>query len=437
MRIRTRLFCIYTMLIMMSAGCNGQFLPGFAAQSTPAINPTPGPSITPVPTLLSIPATPTNPAPTNLLTIWLPPQFAPAGGTPGGDLLQERLATFVEQNPGVKINVRIKASDGPGGLLDSLSTASAAAPLALPSLVILTRADMENAALKGLIFPVDGLSKTINDPDWYEYARQLAQVQGSTFGVPMAGDTLLLLYRPVKIGTPPVDWPGLLALGQPLVFPAEDPNASLTLNLYQSAGAQVEDSQHRPILDSEVLGKVLKLYADGAQSGVFPYWLAQYQTDAQAWQAYHDQRAQWLITWSSRYLTELPADTSAMPIPTLGNEPFTLANGWLVALSDPIPERRALSMKLIEFLTESEFLAKWSAAIDYLPTRPTSLAAWPNQSLRSILSQVALSARISPSNDLAASLGPILEDATLQVIKRQSDPVQAAQAAAEKLNPSK
>jgi hypothetical protein len=66
MRIRTRLFCIYTMLIMMSAGCNGQFLPGFAAQSTPAINPTPGPSITPVPTLLSIPATPTNPAPTNL-----------------------------------------------------------------------------------------------------------------------------------------------------------------------------------------------------------------------------------------------------------------------------------------------------------------------------------------------------------------------------------
>jgi multiple sugar transport system substrate-binding protein len=347
------------------------------------------------------------------------------------------LATFVEQNPGVKINVRIKASDGPGGLLDSLSTASAAAPLALPSLVILTRADMENAALKGLIFPVDGLSKTINDPDWYEYARQLAQVQGSTFGVPMAGDTLLLLYRPVKIGTPPVDWPGLLALGQPLVFPAEDPNASLTLNLYQSAGAQVEDSQHRPILDSEVLGKVLKLYADGAQSGVFPYWLAQYQTDAQAWQAYHDQRAQWLITWSSRYLTELPADTSAMPIPTLGNEPFTLANGWLVALSDPIPERRALSMKLIEFLTESEFLAKWSAAIDYLPTRPTSLAAWPNQSLRSILSQVALSARISPSNDLAASLGPILEDATLQVIKRQSDPVQAAQAAAEKLNPSK
>ena len=82
---------------------------------------------------------------------------------------------------------------------------------------------------------------------------------------------------------------------------------------------------------------------------------------------------------------------------------------------------------------QGEFLASWTAAAGYLPTRPTSLALWPNQALQSLLSQIVLSAQLRPNNDLTSSLGPVLADATLQVIKGQTDPVQAAQAAAERL----
>jgi multiple sugar transport system substrate-binding protein len=370
------------------------------------------------------------------LVIWLPPQFDPGAATPAAEKLRTRLASFEAENPGYKIQVRIKASNGPGGLVDELSTAGAAAPAVLPALVALSRSDLETAALKGLVYPLDNLSHQIDDPDWYPYARQLAMIQGSTFGLPFAGDGMILLYRPAKLPNPPADWPGLIKAGLPIAFPAADSQATVTLLLYLSAGGQVKDSLGRPQLQADPLTRVLRLIDDGVKGNIFPNWLAQYQTDGQAWQAYRDQRAQLLITWSSRYLADLPADTAACPIPSLGSQPMTLATGWVWAISTPQPERRAIAARLAEYLASSDFLAQWNSASGYLPPRPSAMATWSNQGMRGLLSPMALSAQIRPSNDLMLGLGPVLQDATLQVLKQQGDPAQAAQAAAERLTVS-
>lgn len=93
------------------------------------------------------PASPENPG---TLRLWLPPQFDPSGNTPAAQILRQRLNEFSRRYPDVTLDVRVKAVDGPGGLLDSLTTASAAAPGALPDLVALPRELMETAALKGL-----------------------------------------------------------------------------------------------------------------------------------------------------------------------------------------------------------------------------------------------------------------------------------------------
>ena len=373
------------------------------------------------------------------LLIWVPPQFDPSNGTPGSDKLKARLAAFENENPGLKVQVRVKGASGSGGLLESLSAASAAAPGTLPSLIATSRSDLETAALKGLVFPLDGMSRLVDDADWYSYSRQLALIQGTAFGLPFAGDSLLMLYRPAKLPTPPTDWPGLIKAALPASFPAADNQSLLTLLLYLSAGGQVKDSQGRPTLQAEPLTQVLRLYADGQKAGIFPNWLAQYQTDGQAWQAYREQRTQLLITWSSRYLIDLPADTSAVPIPSLGGQSLTLATGWLWALVDPSADRRSAAVRLAEYLVNSDFLAQWSAATGYLPTRPSSLTGWSNQSLRALLSPVLLSSQVRPANDLLLGLGPILQEATLQIIKQQGDPAQTAQAAAERLSvpPSK
>ena len=377
--------------------------------------------------------TPT-PTPPQVLTIWVPPEFDPNGDTAAGRLLALRLKEFSQQNPDVEsVEVRVKAAAGASSLLDSLTAASAAAPGALPSLVALRRADLETAALKGLIYPMDDLASTIDDPDWYPYARQMALIQGSMYGLPFAGDALLLVYRPAYISAAPKTWEDVVETGKPLLIPAADPLASVTLAMYQSAGGSISDSQNRPALDPEVLTEVLSVYQQGTQSGAFPVWLSEYQTDGQAWEAYTERRADWMVTWSTRYLSELPVDTTAVLLPLLGSEPYTTPSGCTWALADPDPQRQSLSQALAEYLVDSDFLAAWAEPSGYLPTRPTALASWSNQSMRSLISQIVLSANLRPANDLLSSLGPVLEESALQIIQYKGMPEMQAQAASERL----
>ena len=434
---------------MLLAGCSAGLDPlSWLQPAAPTPSPSPArpaasatpngqPARTATPT--RSPAENATPGGPQTLIVWVPAQFDPAN-SPGGERLKARLAAFETENPGLKIQLRVKAASGAGGLVESLAAASAAAPSTLPALVALPRADLETAALKGLVFPLDGLTRLVDDSDWYAYARQLALIQGAAFGLPFAGDSLLLLYRAARFASaPPADWAGLTKAGFPVAFAAADSQALTTLLLYLSAGGQVKDSQGRPSLQTEPLTRVLKQYADGVKAGLFPLWLTQTQTDGQAWQAYREQRAQLLITWSSRYMVDLPADTAAVPIPAVGGSALTLATGWVWALSDPLPERRALSVRLAESLVASDFMAQWSFAAGYLPTRPSALAAWSNPSLRTLLNPVLLSSQIRPPSDLLLATGPVLQDVTLQVLKGQVDPAQAAQAAVERLaaSPSK
>ncbi len=368
------------------------------------------------------------------LTLWLPPQFDPAADTPAGQLLQQRLDAFMEENPGVLIHVRIKAPSGPGGLLESLTAAAAPAPAALPSVIALSRGDLEAAALKGLIYPLEGVSEEVESTDWYPYARQLSRVQDIPFAIPIAGDALMLFYRPASVGgTPPQNWQEVLAFGNPLLFAGDDPQALLTLTLYRSLGGLVQDLQGRPALQADLLQQVFELYQEGARRGTFPPTVAQYQSGGQVWQAYLDGQANWAVTFASFYLTDLPDDTVALLLPSLGGDDFTQATGWGLAIADPDPQRRPMAVKLAEYLSAADFLAEWAAAAGYLPVHPTSLTGWQPVTLQNTLSRVVLSAQIRPSNEILASLGPVLRESGLAVLRNQASPAQAAQSAVEKL----
>jgi ABC-type glycerol-3-phosphate transport system substrate-binding protein len=138
-----------------------------------------------------------------------------------------------------------------------------------------------------------------------------------------------------------------------------------------------------------------------------------------------------VITWSSRFLSELPVDSAALPIPTPEGSPFTLANGWVWALSNPQVERHASSIELAEFLTASDFLSRWTAAAGYLPPRSSALEGWSNTTLQNLAEEVARSAHIFPPTDAMSALSPALQQAALEVLKAQMDPETAAQEAIE------
>jgi ABC-type glycerol-3-phosphate transport system substrate-binding protein len=278
----------------------------------------------------------------------------------------------------------------------------------------------------------------MDDPDWYEYARQLSHLQNSTFGIPFAGDALILIYRPAILGEVPADWTSLLEVSTQndasLSFPAADSNSLVTLTLYQSMGGMLLDEENRPTLDQVLLTEVLTYYHQAQQSSLMPYWLTQYETDEQSWDAYIENQADMAISWASRYLQNLPADSSAAPIPTQDGIPFTLATGWAWTLSSPDPDRQVLSAQLAEFLTTADFLAVWTAESGYIPPRSSALSAWGDVPTQRLLQQVTPSAILSPSLDVLNTLGPVMQGASVDVLKEEATPITAAEEAIETLN---
>jgi multiple sugar transport system substrate-binding protein len=412
------------MLWLLLAGCSELPISG---QATPTFMPSETPTILPTPTVepTEVPAHPA------AIRIWLPPQFDLSNGSPGSQLLKERLDEFTARRSGIKVDVRVKALSGTGGILDSLIAANAAAPLALPDLVLIPRDILENAALKGLLFPLTDLISPLDDGDWYPYAQQLAHLQDSTFGLPFAGDAQVLLYRPAEIQEPPRDWPAVLEMNAPLIFPAGDEQARFTITEYMASAGQLEDEEGRPMLDVATLENVLTFFQSAESAGVMPFWLTQYTSDEQAWEAYNEAQSNMVVTWISRFLSELPVDTDAAPVPTPEGVPFTLANGWVWAVSNPQVERHAAAVELAEFLTTSDFLSQWTAASGYLPPRSSALDGWSNTTLQILAEQIARSAQIFPPADVMTAVSPALQQATVEVLKEQIDPATAAQEAAD------
>jgi ABC-type glycerol-3-phosphate transport system substrate-binding protein len=408
------------LLLLLGAACTGS--PPPATTGTPDTFPAPtGTAFAPGT------ATPTGPL---VLRIWLPPQFDPATDKPASQLLQSRLKEFIDRRPGIRLDVRIKALDGPAGLLESLVASSAAAPLSLPDLIALPRPLLEDAALKGLLHPYDGLTQSMDSDDWYDYAQHLARLQNSIFGIPFAGDALVEVHQSPN---PPRDLNELLNSEGPLAFPAADPQSLITLALYQAAGGPIKDEQGLPTLDAGILQGVLRFYQQAEAGGLTPFWLTQFQTDEQAWEAFSNGTAKQVITWASRYRAAHPQAASAAPIPTPNGVDFTLATGWVWALASARPERQSISAELADFLSESSFVGPWTEASGYLPPRSGALELWTDSAREPWITLVVQSASLLPSNDVLNSLAPSLEQATLQVLKEQADPLTAAEQAVKRL----
>jgi hypothetical protein len=63
------------------------------------------------------------------------------------------------------------------------------------------------------------------------------------------------------------------------------------------------------------------------------------------------------------------------------------------------------------------------------------LDGWSNSALRRIVELIAHSAQVIPPNDVMAAIGPALQQATVGILKEQSDPGPAANEAADSVQP--
>ena len=389
----------YLLIFAALAGCAN--IESLLSQPTPVSAPlkqaTPTPQPFTDPTQTALPTTEVR-----VLRVWLPPRFDPRATTISANLLEQRLIDFEAAHPGVEIEIRIKAETGETGLLNSLSVTNSAAPQALPDLIALSRPDLEAAALKGLLHPVDGLSTVLDNPNWYPYARELGHVQNIGYGLPFAGDALIMVHRSeLEITT----WENILASEDVLVFPASDPQALVALSLYISAGGRIVNEQGLPTLDEDQLTQTLLMIQNGllVEQAFLPA-MANYGTDTQSMQAYRDGRANIAIAWAASYQAD---DGIMQTIPSLNSAPYTFATSWIWALAGSDPENQQVATELAEFLITDEFTSNWLNETGYLPTRLSS-----DSELNAILD----SAHVIPSNDVLLVLGPIMNQALIRVL---------------------
>ena len=351
------------------------------------------------------------------LHIWLPAQFNPNVNTTAATLLKQRLTSFEAEHPGYVIDVRVKSEDGEADLLNSLAITSMAAPGALPDLIALPRHSLEAAAQKKLVRPLDDLSANLQNIDWYPYARELGKVDGTTYGLPFAGDALVIIYRPELVWIK--NWDGILLSESHLTFAGADPQAQLGLALYISAGGELQDAQGKPTLDQEILSRVLELFAKGTAADIFPDAALNIAAEEQAMQEYRARRTDMVIAHYSQF--RATQDGLLQPLMGLNVEHLTFATGWVWALPSQRTATQQITLELAEYLMADDFLPRWIDETGYLPTYPSSLTGSDRESATSVIE----AAQLAPSNDVILALGPLMQEAIARVLDGEQPEVVA------------
>lgn len=401
-----------------------------SATTTPGL-PTTIPS-SPMPTASATEAP--RPAPRSL-TLWVAPAFAPDSENPAGALLLERLRAFEQIHPGLSILVRVKSTDGPSGLLETLIAANAAAPALLPDAITFSTSNLEDAVSKDLIIELNDLLPAPETPDWYEFSLPAARVAGNFFGLPLASNVDILAYRNDLYPSPPRSWDELLGEPRSFRFPAGDPMAGFTLAQYLSLDGFLRDSDEYPALNPAVLSDVLAVYNSALAAQILPYSVRQISAAEQSWSALQDNSTASAVAPLSAYMLEHnPEKFSAVPLPTQDGKGVGLASTWSWAIVTQDAERLPLVAELLAWLSAPDFLGLWTHSLGMLPPTSASLAAWPEGDDTALASSLVTVTQPMPPSSLRLTIGPVLYIAVEAVIGGGEAPTTAAQAAAEALS---
>lgn len=396
--------------------------PASPASPSTATSPTPGDSAS------TVPSQPGG------LSIWVPPAFSPDGETSAAELFRQRLAAFEASHEDFILEVRTKAETGPSGLLETLSSASIAAPQALPDVILLDQTSLNVATLKGYIQPLDGLVQNPAPPDWYDHALQAVNLDDGFFGLPFASETHILIYLKDQYESAPLTWSDLVNEGLPFLFPAGDPVATFTLNQYLRHGGSFTDESGLPTIAVDSLTEVLSFYQSARSNGVLSPATRQYTSAAETLAALRTQRASSGVAPLSQFLSAQLFDRfGALPLPARNEPGLSPSFSWSWVIVTEAPLERELAGEVITWLTEPDFLGPWTYELGLMPATASALATWPQGDASALVSSLVTISTPAPSTEMVMTFGPYFRGAADAVLNDEQSPLSAAQSAATNL----
>jgi len=391
----------------------------------------PNPDNNPVEGTLTFEPTPVGePEAVTELTLWLMPELDPTLETPAGQTLRARLDLFERDNK-VKVVTRIKAEDGDGGLLESLSSTHLAAPQSLPDLVMLNREQLLAAVGKDLIYAPATLQASLEGTDWYPVGISMVSVAGVSYGTPIGFDPIVMAYDSATQIPPADPWSAIVSNPGRLGFPADDPEARFMTLLYISVGGNLVDDLLRPQLELEPLTKALMLLDEAEAAKHISTLSLDFETDQEVWDAFNAWNINKAIVPISYVFAGVSGEQSQAPKPALTMPEITLAEGKLWAITRSEPERMALAQKLLDALSEPSFLAKWATDLHFVPARSSAVTLLEYPTLKPFIEKIALASVLSPDKANVEKIGSVLRNAMRVVLQDGGDPTEVAAAAVE------
>lgn len=302
------------------------------------------------------------------------------------------LAAQYEREHGSTFTIRLKASEGAGGIYAALSSAAKVAPAAVPDLVLVRRADLLRLANAQIVVAFT-LSPDF-DTDVYPAALALGSYNGRQWGVPFVVELQQAVYRPSAFNEDLLTPASLLKYAQPYVFPSANGRSIMrtVLAQYVAAGGLVRGVDATPVLSREALVAVLTYYEALVQANLFDgAWLDTPDGGSVLDQLASDQinAAQIDAADYLRLLTSNQTRWKAASIPSVTSTPPVVIDGWLWAITTTNEARRTEALAVIDWLSENQRLGQYARAMNIVPLRPSALqVAYPQAIAREYLDLV-------------------------------------------------
>ncbi len=352
------------------------------------------------------------------LVVWIPQEFSILEESSASMIFQQRIEEFERQNPGVVIVVRVKASNGSGGILDSLRNTKAAAISALPEVALLSRADMEDAVGLSLLLPMEDFFHNDNASSFFPYANEMAEIDGVSYGFPFVGDAMVGIADSSFSDLNFTSWDEMRAKRIPLFFAANSPQATFFFSQYLSTGGTLLDDQgHASFTDGNFL-MVLDSFEQNIHDKIFQESFNTLNTNDDVWMSLENGNAKWEVNWYSKAMQSDLSGLQIFQIPSLGENSYTSAKGWLWTIINRDEDVDEVVPEFISFFSDPQFLADFTRAAGYLPVLPASLNLYENTEMIDRLNNILNAAHTLPKNELVLELGPIFRDTTLMVLSQ-------------------
>ena len=375
------------------------------------------------------------PTPTSYnILLWVPPAFDVDQDTKAGKALEDLIKTYIGDHPNVNIHIRVKATGGDSSMINTLTTASHVAQDVLPSLALISRSDMETAVQRNLILPLE--TEVFSDNDsWYNFARQSAAVDSTIYGIPVAGDGLILTYKTAKTGTELGDWQDILTRGLPIGFAPSSSTSLFGLFVYMSLGGKITNDQGQPYLDQQKLFDTLNFFLTGGQNGAFPPAIAQLVDQSQVWQRFNDGTLSIIVSNLSGYRHYQDPDLSLRTLPLAeGVTEYPLINTWNLVVLEENPTIQPEVIRFAEYFSDKNVNDAFSSAAGFLPVRNSEHKTWSEDPQFGMVQSMSEKGLLIPNSQITNKIIPIINNAVVQVIKNQMSPEDAAKEAITSLN---